>query len=77
MVHVVRFPQLSINHAMVLLTGEEAGDQIQFTAYDPNDPEQPLRVIFDRAKRRFFLPPTHYFAGGRVDIYQVYCAWDY
>ena len=76
-VHVVRFPQLSINHAMLVFEARETEQEIQFSAYDPNNPGQPVQLVFNRAERRFSLPPTRYFIGGRVDLYQVYSAWDY
>ena len=76
-VHVLRFPQLTINHGLLLFAAESTVQEIQFTAYDPNTPTQPLRLTFDRAQRRFLLPATDYFAGGGVKIYQIYRAWDY
>jgi len=76
-VHLVRFPQLSINHAVVLFEAKETGEEIQFMAYDPNNSTQPAPLIFNRAQRRFSFPACSYFAGGRVDVYQIYCQWDY
>jgi hypothetical protein len=76
-VHVVRFPKLSINHAMVLFDCQERANEIEFSAYDPNDPEHPVPVTYDRQEKRFRLPQNKYFAGGRVDLYEVYCGWNY
>jgi hypothetical protein len=76
-VHVGRFPQLSINHAMLLYAVEETEREIRFTAYDPNYPEEPANLVFDRASRTFNLPPLKYFQGGRVDVYELYCSWNY
>ena len=45
--------------------------------YDPNEPGQPLTLVFDRATGRFTLPATPYFVGGRVDVYEVYRSWLY
>ena len=73
-VHVVRFPSLSINHAIVLFAALEQTNAIYFTAYDPNEPDQPTQLTFDRTTRRFALPQNHYFAGGRVDVYEIYCS---
>ena len=77
LVHVVRFPQLSINHAILLFAAQATEKQIQFSAYDPNNPAAAIQLIFDRARRRFIFPATDYFPGGRVAVYQIYCAWDY
>ena len=75
--HVVRFPQLSINHAVLLFAGQETTNEIQYTAYDPNNPTKPISLIFNRSSRQFTFPATPYFAGGKVDVYQVYGAWNY
>lgn len=76
-VHLVRFPQLSINHAVVLFEVTETGTEIQFAVYDPNKPEKPAWLTYDRARRTFSFPANDYFIGGRVDVYEVYCGWCY
>jgi hypothetical protein len=76
-VHVVRFPSLSINHAMVLFDHKDSADQIEFSAYDPNNPEHPVPITFNRQEKRFQLPTNKYFAGGRVDLYEIYYRWNY
>ena len=76
-VHVVRFPQLTINHAVVLYAAKETPDAIQFATYDPNKPDHPAQLTYDRATRTFTFPANDYFQGGRVDVYQVYHGWWY
>jgi hypothetical protein len=76
-VHVVRFPQLTINHGIVLFDYEENEDSIRFAVYDPNIPERPSELTFDRVRRTFFLPANHYWAGGWVDVIEVYRGWFY
>ncbi len=76
-VHLVRFPQLSINHAVVLFDVTETGTEIRFAAYDPNKPEKPALLTYDRARRTFNFPANDYFIGGRVDVYEVYRGWCY
>ncbi len=76
-VHVVRFPQLTINHTLLLLGVKETTNAITFRAYDPNVPEREVALTYDRATRTFTLPPLHYFAGGRVDVYEIYRGWIY
>jgi hypothetical protein len=71
-VHLVRFPQLTINHALLLFDAEQTADEIRFAAYDPNHPEQPATLTFDRASRTFLLSANPYFPGGRVDVYEIY-----
>jgi hypothetical protein len=76
-VHLVRFPRLTINHAMVFFRANQTQKAIEFTAYDPNDPSKPVEIAFDRASRCFLLPANNYFPGGRVDAYEVYGSWAY
>lgn len=76
-VHVVRFPQLSINHAVLLIAAKETDKDIVFSVYDPNKPDSPKTLTYDRASRTFNFPGNDYWPGGRVDVYEVYWKWDY
>jgi hypothetical protein len=76
-VHLVRFPSLAINHAVVLFDVRETADRIEFAAYDPNSPEEPATLTYDRARRSFSFPANSYFPGGRVDVYEIYHNWCY
>lgn len=76
-VHLVRFPQLTINHAILLFAVHEDADSIRFSAYDPNNAAKPTVLAYHRATRTFTLPVNRYFPGGRVDVYEVYRSWDY
>jgi hypothetical protein len=71
-VHVLRFPSLAINHALLLHGVKETEHAIAFDAYDPNTPGRPTTLTFDRKTRRFTLPRNLYFAGGLVKVYEVY-----
>jgi hypothetical protein len=74
-VHLVKFPALTINHSMMLFAAAETGGGIAFQAYDPNNPAQPVTLLFDHATRTFSLPPTRYWAGGALDIIEIYRNW--
>jgi hypothetical protein len=71
-VHLVRFPQLSINHAVLMFDAQSTPNAILFDTYDPNEPEKSTIITFDRNTRTFTLPPNAYFQGGRVDVYPIY-----
>jgi hypothetical protein len=71
-VHLVCFPSLTLNHAVVLFAAQEDDSSIRFQAYDPNSLAAPLSLTFDKSSRRFQIPPTHYFVGGPVNVYEVY-----
>jgi hypothetical protein len=76
-VHVMRFPELSINHAMLLFAVHERPDAIEFSTYDPNEPQRVILLTYMRNKRTFHLPRLRDFAGGPVNVYEVYRAWNY
>jgi hypothetical protein len=71
-VHVVRFPQLTINHAVLLVAAKPNPNGIEFLTYDPNEPDAPVTLSYWRDTKTFYLPPNAYFPGGRVDIYPIY-----
>jgi hypothetical protein len=76
-VHIVRFPEMTINHGITLFERADSAKEIRFRVYDPNLPERPGELTYDRASRTFFFPANHYWAGGRVDVIEVYRNWMY
>jgi hypothetical protein len=71
-VHIARFPQLSVNHAIVLFDAVERENEIEFSVYDPNKPDMPTKLTFNRAQREFVFPQNDYFFGGKVHVYEIY-----
>jgi len=71
-VHLLRFPQLTLNHAVLVIAATQAEQEILFSIYDPNQPDAPETLRFDRASRTFTLPANRYWPGGRVDVYGIY-----
>jgi hypothetical protein len=76
-VHIVRFPKLTINHALVLFDVRETEEGFEFAVYDPYDPVKPAALTFNRKERQFSFPANDYFVGGKVDIYEIYSSWNY
>lgn len=76
-IHLVRFPQLTINHAVVVYEAVAKDEGVRFLCYDPNDPTRPLEIDYREQDRRFYTPQNDYFIGGRVDVYEVYRNWLY
>jgi hypothetical protein len=70
--HVYRFPDTSLNHAVLIYDQASDANEIIFTAYDPNNPARPSKLRYDRATRTFFFERNQYFAGGAVKVYEVY-----
>ncbi len=71
-VRLVRFPSIAINHTVLIYDAEETPREIRFRAFDPNHPEAPTPLLFQRARASFVFPRTAYFAGGPVDAYEIY-----
>jgi hypothetical protein len=76
-VHIVRFPDLAINHVLLLFDCKTTAQGLEFAVYDPNDPDNATRLEFDRARREFYFPSTRYFQGGTVNVYEIYHSWNY
>ena len=76
-VHVLRFPEITLNHMVVVYAVEETPAEVRFRAYDPNDAEQPVVLAYDRVARLFTYPRTSYFPGGSVRAYEIYDGWLY
>jgi hypothetical protein len=76
-VHVLRFPERTINHLVLVFDAEESPAEIRFHVYDPNDAEQPLELVFDRGAQIFSYSATSFFPGGPVKAYEVYDGWLY
>ncbi len=76
-VHLFRFPQLTINHGVILCDVLEREPVLRFAVYDPNIPARPTELTYNPTDRTFYFPSNHYWAGGRVDVVEAYCGWFY
>jgi hypothetical protein len=74
-VHLVKFPALTINHGMILFDAAESEAEIRFSAYDPNLPSQLAQLIFNRAAKTFSLPPNSYWPGGGLNVIEIFRNW--
>ena len=71
LVHLVCFPALTLNHVVLLFDFKETEQQIEFAAYDPNQPGQSIQLIYERGARGFYFPKSAYCAGGAVKVYEI------
>lgn len=74
-IHLVKFPALTINHGMILFAATETEGGFEFQAYDPNQPQTPVALTFDRVSQSFHLPANSYWIGGEVDIIEIFRNW--
>ena len=71
-VHVLRYPELTINHLVLVFDAEETPAEIRFLTYDPNYPDEPQALLYERQTRSFTFGPNKYFGGGLVNVYEIY-----
>lgn len=77
LVHLFRFPRITINHGIALYSCTESEQQIEFEGYDPNIPEQPVKLVFDKSSRQFTFAPNLYWGGGELKVFEIYSDWPY
>jgi hypothetical protein len=77
LVHLFRFPRITINHGIVLYGFNESENKIEFTAYDPNIPEHPVKLIYEKKRRAFTFAPNIYWGGGVLSVMEIYCDFPY
>lgn len=76
-VHVFRFPQLTINHALLIFGVEQTRKGATFITYDPNLPASPSALHYFEDHPRFELPRNIYWAGGVVKVYETFTGTKY
>jgi hypothetical protein len=74
-VHLVRFPSLTINHGVLLFGSRPVDVGIEFDVYDPNAPQKPTRLIYHAATRTFSFPANAYWSGRELNVIEIYRNW--
>lgn len=77
LVHLFRFPRITINHGILLYGFVESAETIEFTGYDPNIPEHPITLIYEKNRRVFTFAPNIYWGGGVVSVTEIFCDFPY
>lgn len=77
LVHLFRFPKITINHGIALFGYAESEASVEFDAYDPNIPENPVKLVFDKQRREFTFAPNRYWGGGPLKVMEIYTDWPY
>ena len=77
LVHLFRFPRITINHGIVLYGFTDSEQSIEFEAYDPNIPDHPVKLFYDRKRRAFTFEPNIYWGGGVLSVTEIFCDWPY
>lgn len=77
LVHLFRFPRITINHGITLYDFAENGERIEFEAGDPNIPEHPVKLVYEKQRRAFTFAPNIYWGGGGLSVMEIYTGWPY
>jgi len=77
LVHLFRFPRITINHGIALYGLKESEQTLEFEAYDPNLPEHPMKLVYERQRRVFTFAPSRYWSGGELSVVEIFCNWPY
>lgn len=77
LVHLFRFPRITINHGITLYGFTESAQAIEFIAYDPNIPEHPVKLVYEKKRRVFTFAPNIYWGGGVLSVMEIYCDFPY
>jgi len=71
-VHVLRYPELTLNHLVLAYAVEDTPTAMRFLVVDPNDALHPVSLTWRRSAATFAFAHTPYFPGGPVLAYEVY-----
>jgi hypothetical protein len=77
LVHLFRFPRITINHGIALFGFSESDRNVEFDAYDPNIPEHPVKLIYEKACHQFTFAANRYWGGGSLKVMEIYADWPY
>jgi len=77
LVHLFRFPRITINHGIVLYRFADSEQTIEFEACDPNLPEHPVTLVYEKKRRVFTFAPNIYWGGGVLSVMEIYCDFPY
>ena len=77
LVHLFRFPNITINHGIVLYGLTESEQTMEFEAYDPNIPEHPVKLVYEHQRRVFTFAPSRYWGGGDLNVIEIFCDWPF
>lgn len=69
---VTNWPIPELNHTVVAYRADDRADRIDFTIWDPNEPEGPGTVTFDRIAQRFWATDVYATRPGPIRVFRMY-----
>lgn len=72
---VTNWPKPELNHGVIAFGYRETATGVEFTTWDPNDPDDPGTITFERAPRRFFATRVYATAPGPIRAFRMTYSW--
>src|SRR2546426_619821 len=69
---VTNWPKPELNHTVVAFESRDAGSTVDFVVWDPNDPDAPGIVTFDRHAGRFWATRVYDTEPGAIRVFRMY-----
>jgi hypothetical protein len=71
---VTNWPIPELNHSVVAYHVDDRHDRLDFTIWDPNEPEAPGRLTFDRIAQTFWASAIYATRPGAIRVFRMYYA---
>lgn len=69
---VTNLPKIELNHTVVAFEARDTERGIEFAVWDPNDPDAPGVILFDRGQRRFWATRLYDTEPGPIRAFRMY-----
>lgn len=69
---VTNWPTPELNHTVVAYRVADRGDRLDFTLWDPNEPDRPGVMTFDRVAQRFWATDMYAVRPGMIRAFRMY-----
>jgi len=69
---VTNWPVPELNHSIVAYHVDDRRDRLDFTVWDPNEPESPGTVTFDRKAQGFWATNVYATRPGPIRVFRMY-----
>jgi hypothetical protein len=69
---VTNWPKPELNHTLVAYEFREETSTVEFATWDPNEPEGPGQVTFDRRQSRFWATHVYATEPGVIRVFRMY-----
>jgi hypothetical protein len=72
---ITNWPKPELNHTVVAFESRADGTTIDFVVWDPNDPDAPGVITFDRQARHFWAKRVYDTEPGAIRVFRMYYSW--